>query len=91
MLAQYQANAQSAEMQVVSSGIGGTRWRPLQSGLVKFNFDGTMFDNLNMSGIGAIIQHHNVVVMASCAEKLNQAYKVEEIEALAALKALQLA
>ena len=29
--------------------------------------------------------------MASCAEKLNQAYKAEEIEALAALKALQLA
>ena len=44
-----------------------------------------------MSGIGAIIRNHDAAVMASCAEKLNQTYKVEEIEALAALKALQLA
>ena len=91
MLAQYQENTQSAEIQVVSSSIGGKRWRPQQSGLVKFNFDGTVFGNLNMSGIGAVIQNHDGAVMASYAEKLNQAYKVEEIEALAALKALQLA
>ena len=88
MLAQYQANTQSAEMQVVSSGIGGTRWRPLQSALVKVNFDGTVFGNSNMSGIGAVIRNHDGAVRASCAEKLNQAYKAEEIEALVALKAL---
>ena len=44
-----------------------------------------------MFGIGAVIRNHDGAVMASCAEKLNQTYKVEEIEALAALKALQLA
>ena len=44
-----------------------------------------------MSGIGAVIRNHDEVVMASGAEKLNQVYKAEEIEALAALKALQLA
>ena len=69
--------------------IEGTRWRPLQSGFVKVNFDGAVFDNSNLSGVGAVIRNHSVAVMASCAEKLNQAYKADEIEALAALKALQ--
>ena len=73
----------------MSSGIKGTRWRPPQSGFVKVNFDGTVFDNSNSSGVGAIIRNHSGDVMASCVEKLNQAYKAEEIEALAALKALQ--
>ena len=41
-----------------------------------------------MSGIGAVIRNHDGAVMASCVEKLNQAYKAEEIEALATLKAL---
>ena len=71
--------------------IKGTRWRPLQSGFVKVNFDGAVFDNSNLSGVGAVIRNHSVAVMASCAEKLNQAYKADEIEALAALKALQFA
>ena len=44
-----------------------------------------------MFGIGAVIRNHDGAVMASCAEKLNQTYKVEEIEALAALKALKFA
>ena len=46
-----------------------------------------MFGNSNSSSVGSVIQYHNGAIMASCAEKLNQAYKAEEIEALAALKA----
>ena len=78
-------------MQLGSSGIGGTRWSPLQAGFVKINFDGTVFGNSNSSSVGAVIQYHNGAIMASCAEKLNQAYKAEEIEAFATLKALQFA
>ena len=91
MLAQYQVTTRSAELQLGSSGIERTRWSPPQVGFVKINFDGAVFSNANSSGVGAVIRNHNGVVMASCAEKLNQAYKAEEIEALAALKALQLA
>ena len=91
MLAQYQETTQTTELQVVSNGIEGTRWRPPQSGFVKVNFDGVVFDNSNSLGVGAVIRNHSGVVMASCAKKLNQAYKAEEIEALAALKALQFA
>ena len=35
--------------------IEGTRWRPLQSGFVKVNFDGVVFDNSNLSSVGAVI------------------------------------
>ena len=59
--------------------------------MLKVNFDGAVLGNSNMSGIGAVIRNHDEAVMASGAEKLNQVYKAEEIEALAALKALQLA
>ena len=89
MLVQYQANTQIAEMQVVRNGIGGTMRRPLQSGFVKANFDGAVFGNSNMLGIEAIIRNHNGAVTASCVESLDQTYKAEEIEALAALKALK--
>ena len=44
-----------------------------------------------MSGIATVIWNHDGAIMASCAEKLNQTCKAEEIEALAALRALQLA
>ncbi|KAK7809501.1 hypothetical protein CFP56_004059 [Quercus suber] len=61
----------------INGGIGGTRWRPLQFGFVKVNFDGAVFDNSNSSGVGAVIRNHSGAVMASYAKKLNQAYKVE--------------
>ena len=83
MLAQYRANLQVTEVQV-SRGNGGTRWQTPTVGFVKINFNGTVFKDSNMSGIG-------VVVLASCSEKITQAYKVDEIEALAALKALSFA
>ena len=67
------------------------KWRPPQAGFVKINFDGAMFDSSHSSGVGTVIRNHNGAVMASCAEILNQAYKAEEIEVLAALKALQFA
>ena len=78
-------------MQLGSSAIEGTRWRPPQAGFVKINFDGVVFDSSHLSGVGVVIWNHNGAVMAFCAEKLNQAYKAKEIEALAALKALQFA
>ena len=59
--------------------------------MAKVNFDGAMFGNSNMSGIVVVIWNHDGAIMASCAEKLNQTCKAEEIEALAAFRALQLA
>ena len=91
MLAQYQANLQVPEVQVVNSGNGGLRRRCPQAGFVKINFDGAVFSEPNMSGIGVVTKDNNGVVLASCSEKLPQAYKADEIKALAALKALSFA
>ena len=58
---------------------------------MKINFDGTVFSESNQSGIGVAIQDNNGIVLASCSEKIHQAYKPEEVEALAALKAVSFA
>ena len=51
MLAQYQATTRTAELQLGSSGIGRTRWRPPQVGFVKINFDSAVFDSSHLSGV----------------------------------------
>ena len=91
MLAQYQANLHVPNVQVINSDSGGMRWRCSQARLVKINFDGAVFSASNMFGIGVVIWDSNGAVLASCSQKIPQAYKVEEIEALAALKALSFA
>ena len=91
MLAQYGENLQVPNVQAVTNGSGGTRWSCPLVGLVKINFDGAIFGASNMSGIGVVIRDSNGDVLASCSQKIRQAYKAEEIEALAAFKALSFA
>ena len=78
-------------MQVTDSNIGGSRWSCPQAGLVKINFDGVVFNESNQPGVGVVIWDNNGDVLASCLEKLHQAYKPNEVEALAALKVVTLA
>ena len=54
-------------------------------------FDGAVFKVTNMSGVGVVIRDNNGSILASCSEKIPQAYKLDEIEALAAMKALSFA
>ena len=91
MLAQYRENLQVPNVQAITNGSGGTRWSCPPSGLVKINFDGAIFGASNMSNIGVVIRDSNGAILASCSQKIPQAYKAEEIEALAALKALSFA
>ena len=90
-LVQYRANLQCSKVQVVSNKNGGNRWRASLVGFVKENFDGAIFDNSSMSGVGVVIRDTNGAVLASCAEKIGHAYKADETEALVALKALTFA
>ena len=90
-MAQYQADIQCLEVQVVSNGNGGNRWRAPAAKFVKVNFDGAIFGDSSMSGVGVVIRDTNGAVLASCAEKIGHTYKADETEALAALKALTLA
>ena len=83
MLAQYRVNTEVAAMQVWSNRNGGNMWRAPPAGFVKINFDGAVFDEANMSGVGVVIRDSYVEVLASCSEKISQAYEVEVTEALA--------
>ena len=91
MLAQYRVNTEVAAMQVWSNRNGGNMWRAPPAGFVKINFDGAVFDEANMSGVGVVIRDSYGEVLASCSEKISQAYEAEVIEALAAQKALSFA
>ena len=90
-LAQFRADWQNTEVQVTDSNIGGSSWSSPQDGLAKINFDGAIFSESNQSGVGVVIQDNNGAVLASCSEKIHQAYKPDEVEALAALKAVTFA
>ena len=90
-LAQFRANWQNTEVQVTDRNIGGLRWSSPQDGLVKINFDRAVFSESNQFGVGVVIQDNNGVVLASCSKKIHQAYKPDEVEALAALKAVTFA
>ncbi|XP_075665214.1 uncharacterized protein LOC142634848 [Castanea sativa] len=91
MLAQFRANLQNSIVQVTDSSYGVSRWRNPQVGLVKINFDGAVFNDSNQSGIGVVIRDNNGAVLASCSKKIHQAYKPDEVETLAALKAVSFA
>ena len=91
MLAQFIANTEASGMQVRSNGTSCNRWQALQASFVKVNFDGVVFGELNKSGVGVVIRDNNGAVLASCSEKMSQAYKAEETEALAARKTLMFA
>ena len=83
-LEQYYADIQGSEVQVGSNGSGGNSWRAPQARFVKLNFDGAIFDDSRLPGVGLVIRDSNGVILASCAEKIGQAFKAEETEALAA-------
>ena len=72
----------------MNNGNGGLRWRCPQAGLVKINFDGVVFSESHMSGIGVVIRVDEGAILASCSEKIHQAHKADVIEALVAMKAL---
>ena len=90
-LAQFRADWQNTELQVMDSNIGGSSWSSPQDGLVKINFDRAIFSESNQSGVGVVIRDNNGAVLASCSEKIHQAYKPDKVEALAALKAVTFA
>ena len=69
MLEQYRPNLQVIEVQV-SNGNGGTRSQTSTAGFVKINFNGAIFRDSNMSGIGVVIRDNNRAVLASCLKKI---------------------
>ncbi|XP_065630298.1 uncharacterized protein LOC136067864 [Quercus suber] len=91
LLAQYKANTEASSTHVRSNRNEGNKWRAPQASFVKVNFDGAVFDDANKSGVGVVIRDSYGDVLASCSEKILQAYKAKVTEVLAAWKALSFA
>ena len=50
-----------------------------------------VFSNSNNSGIGVVIRNRKGLVITSLAQRLSQAYKAIEVEAMVAIRALEFA
>lgn len=64
------------------------KWWPPQSGLLKVNFDGALFAEENIAGLGVIIRNDSGLVMAALSQQIPLLASVEMVEVLAARRAL---
>jgi len=68
-----------------------TRWQPPPADLMKINFNGAVFSSVNASGIGVVIRNNLGQVIASCSQRLPPVHSSNEVDALAAAKAVSFA
>ena len=64
------------------------KWKPLDPNCLKVNFDGAVFREENMAGVGVIIRDEKGQIIAFMAEKVPLPNSVAALEAVAAVKAL---
>ncbi|KAG7960287.1 hypothetical protein I3843_10G116000 [Carya illinoinensis] len=74
----------------IHPNISSLHWSPPPCGAFKLNVDGAIFDSLNISGVGAILQDDMGSLVMALSRKELSIHVVEDIEALAALRGLQL-
>lgn len=59
--------------------------------LVKINFDGAVFQDLSKAGVGVVVHDSHGMVLASMSEQIPLTNSVAEVEAIAAVKAVNFA
>ena len=64
------------------------KWKPPNPNCLKVNFDGVVFREENMAGVGVIIHNEKGQIITSMAEKVPLPNSVAALEAVAAVKAL---
>ena len=67
------------------------KWEPPPTSLLKVNFDGAVFKETEEAGLGVVIRDSHGQVLASLAEKIKLPSCSDEVEALAAVRAIILA
>ena len=60
------------------------KWRPPIAPCVKANFDGEIFSQDGLAGIGVIIRNEQGLVMAALSQQIPSPTSVEMVEVLAA-------
>nr|POE78573.1 putative ribonuclease h protein [Quercus suber] len=81
-----QSSPQSSPKSVSSS-----RWSPPPLGWAKVNFNGAMFKDKNLAGLGGVIRNDKGLIMAAFTHTIPLPTSVEMVEVLAARTALSLA
>lgn len=66
-------------------------WVPLASQVFKINFDGAIFPNLLLAGIGVVVRNSTGQVMAAMTQKISGISNSDHIETIAAACALDIA
>ena len=67
------------------------QWRPSDHPRFKANYDRAVFNNINTAGIGVVIRDSNATVIGALSRRIPLPQTVEEVEALACRRAVQLA
>ena len=67
------------------------KWEPPTPPLLKINFDGAVFKEKGEAGIGVVVRDSHGMVIASLTEKIQLPSSSDEVEALAAVRAMTLA
>ena len=67
------------------------RWIPPPASSLKINFDGALFEDINAAGLGVVVRDHQGLVLASWAENVRLTPTSDDVEAMAAAKAITLA
>ena len=67
------------------------RWNPPSEGMYKANFDGSIFSELFLGGIGVVIRDAYGNVIAALSQKIPLPHSVDLVEALAASRAVSFA
>nr|XP_023905622.1 uncharacterized protein LOC112017406 [Quercus suber] len=84
--------AQPATLTLLPSPQRSTpKWEPPPSPLLKINFDGAVFKDKGEAGMGVVVCDSQGKVIASLAEKIQSLSSLDEVEALAGVRAITLA
>ena len=67
------------------------KWNPPPSTSLKINFDGAIFRKTDEAGLGVVVRDHQGRVMASMSQKIKLPSSSDEVEALAAVRAISFA
>ena len=64
------------------------RWKPLDSGVYKVNFDGALFLDQRCAGLGVVVRDSVGLVMAALSQRVRLPGSADVVEALAACRAI---
>ena len=91
MLHEFTEANQAAMLQSLPPQRSQPKWEPPPPSLIKINFDGALFKDTEEAGLGVVVRDSHGKVLASLAKKIKLPSSSDEVEALAAVRAITLA